>query len=115
LAEIFRADHIRVVSNTTVNGFVTAADPATGRRSKVFLLTVTAARVAFTHLDLSQVDPVSCLEGLRGQLSSKPEDLKPVHPFQLATAAISEPSDDVGAGQSDLLTLDPIDFEDLVA
>ena len=115
LAEIFRADHGRVVSNATVNGFVSTADPATGRRSKVFLLTVTAARVAFTRLDLSRVAPVSCLEGLRGQLSPRPEDLKPVHPVQLAAAAASEPSDDIGAGQSDLLILDPIDFEDLVA
>ena len=115
LAEIFRADHSRVVSNATVNGFVTAADPATGRRSKVFLLTVTAARAAFTHLDLSWVEPVSCLEGLRGQLSPRPEDLKPVHPLHLAAAAASEPSDDDGVGQPDLLTLDPIDFEDLVA
>lgn len=115
LAEIFRAEHSRVVSNATVNGFVTAADPATGRRSKVFLLTVTAARAALAHLDLSRVEPVSCLEGLRGQLSSRPEDLKPVHPAQLAAAAASEPSDDTGTGQSDLLTLDPIDFEDLVA
>ena len=115
LAEIFRADHSRVVSNATVNGFVSTADPATGRRSKVFLLTVSAGRMAFTHLDLSRVDPASCLEGLRGQLSPRPEDLKPVHPFRLATAASSESSDDVGAGESGLLTLDPIDFEDLVA
>jgi restriction system protein len=76
---------------------------------------VTAARAGFTHLDLSQVDPVSCLEGLRGQLSPRPEDLKPVYPVHLAAASASEPSDDIGAGQSDLLTLDPIDFEDLVA
>jgi restriction system protein len=80
VGEIFRVDYSRVVSDATVNGFVNAADPATGRRSKVFVLTVTAARAGFTHLDLSQVDPVSCLEGLRGQLSPRPEDLKPVHP-----------------------------------
>jgi restriction system protein len=115
LAEIFRADHGRVVSNATVNGFVSCADPATGRRTKVFLLTVTAGRNALTHLDLSRVDPVSCLEGLRGQLSPRPENLIPVHPFQLAAASVSEPSDDAGIGLSDLLTLDPIDFEDLVA
>jgi restriction system protein len=115
LIEIFRADHGRVVSDATVNGFVSAADPATGRRSKVFLLTVTAGRMAFTHLDLARVDPVSCLERLQGQLSPRPENLVPVHPFQLAGAPVSEPSDDVGTGLSDLLTLDPIDFEDLVA
>ena len=104
-----------MVDTATINGFVPGADPATGRRSKVFLLTVTAARAAFTRLDLSRVDPASCLEGLRGQLSPRPENFTPVHPVQLAAAAASEPSDDIGAGQADLLTLDPIDFEDLVA
>ncbi len=115
LAEIFRADHGRLVSTATVNGFVSAADPATGRRSKVFLITVTVGRSAFAHLDLARVAPVSCLEGLRGQLSPRPENLAPVHPSQLAVATVSEPSDDSGAGLSDLLALDPIDFEDLVA
>jgi restriction system protein len=115
LAEIFRADHGRLVRTATVNGFVTCPDPATGRRSKVFLLTVTAGRTAFAHLDLSRVDPVSCLERLRGQLSPRPESLAPVHPFQLAAAGVSDQSDDVGAGLSDLLAMDPIDFEDLVA
>lgn len=53
---------------------------------------VTAGRGALTHLDPSRVDPVSCLEGLRGQLSPRPENLIPFHPFQLAAAAVSEPS-----------------------
>jgi hypothetical protein len=48
-------------------------------------------------------------------LSPWRENLIPVHPFQLATAAVSEPSDNAGIGLSDLLTLDSIDFEDLVA
>ena len=62
MAEIFRADHTRLVSTVTVNGFVSCADPATGRRSKAFLLTATAGRPAIGHLDLARVDPVSCLE-----------------------------------------------------
>ena len=70
-AEIFRADYGRLVNTGTVNGFVSSADPVTGRRSKVFLLTATVARSAFSHLDLTRVDPVSCLEGLRGQLSPR--------------------------------------------
>jgi restriction system protein len=115
LAEIFRADHGRLVGTATVNGFVSIDDPATGRRSRVFLLTVTVERAAFTRLDLSRVDPVSCLEGLRGQLSPRPENLAPVHPVQLTTATVNEPLDDAGTGLSDLLTMDPIDFEELVA
>ena len=114
IAEIFRADRTRLVSTVTVNGFVSGADPATGRRSKVFLLTATAGRPAFGHLDLARVDPVSCLEGLPGQFSPRPETLAPVRPVRLAAPA-ADLHDEAGATQASLLDMDPIDFEDLVA
>jgi restriction system protein len=114
-AEIFRSDRERLVRTVTVNGFVDCADPSTGRRSKVFLLAASAERSAFGRLDLARVDPVSCLEGLNGQLSARPDSLIPVHPARLATAAVSEPPDEVNAIQLNLMDLDPIDFEDLVA
>jgi len=115
MAEIFRADHARLVSTVTVNGFVSCADPATGRRSKAFLLTATAERPAFGHLDLARADPVSCLEGLPGQLSPRPENLAPVHPGRLAAAPAADLADEDHTTHGSLLDLDPIDFEDLVA
>ena len=115
IAEIFRADRTRLVSTVTVNGFVSGADPATGRRSKVFLLTVTAGRPVFGHLDLARVNPVSCLEGLPGQFSPRPETLAPVRPGRLAAAPAADLHDEAGATQASLLDMDPIDFEDLVA
>jgi restriction system protein len=48
-------------------------------------------------------------------LPPRPESLVSVHPFQLAAVAVSEPADDAAIGLSDLLALDPVDFEDLVA
>jgi restriction system protein len=76
--------------------------------------TVMAGRQAFARLDLANVDPVSCVEGLKGQLSARPDNLAAVHPVQLATAAGAEPSDDSGAS-ADLMDMDPVEFEDLVA
>ena len=113
LAEIFRAEHGPMVHTATINGFVSGSDPATGRRSKVFLLTVSVGRHAFGRLELAKIDPVSCVEGLRGQLSPRPESLVPVHPARLASAA--ESYDDPGGVSSSLLEMDPVDFEDLVA
>ena len=115
MAEIFRADHTRLVSTVTVNGFVSCADPATGRRSKAFLLTATVRRPAFGHLDLARVDPVSCLEGLPGQLSPRPENLAPVHPVRVTATPATDLADEDGTTRGNLLDLDPIDFEDLVA
>jgi restriction system protein len=115
IAEMFRADRGRLVSSVTVNGFVGSPDPVTGRRSKVFLLTVMAGRQAFSRLDLANVDPVSCLEGLRAQLSPRPENLVAVHPVRLAVAAGAEPSEEASAASGDLMDMDPVEFEDLVA
>jgi len=74
-----------------------------------------AGRQAFARLDLAKVDPVSCLEGLHGQLSPRPENLVPVHPARLAVAVRAEPSDEASAPSGDLMDMDPVDFEDLVA
>ena len=60
-------------------------------------------------------NPVSCLEGLPGQFSPRPETLEPVRPVRLAAAPAADLHDEAGARQASLLDLDPIDFEDLVA
>ena len=115
LVEAFRADQGHLISSATANGFVSRADPVTGRRAKAFLVTVMADRHSFARLDLAKVDPVSCLEGLRGQLSLRPETMAAVRPVRLATAADAEPADDSAAQGADLMDMDPIDFENLVA
>ncbi len=91
-------------------------DPATGRRTHVFLATVMAARSAFGGLNLKQVNAVDCLvDGLRGQLSTRPEQRAAVRPGRIPS--------DVGGGvvshgdeeEPDLYEMDPIAFESLVA
>jgi len=115
LVQAFRADQGRLVSSATVNGFVSHADPVTGRRAKAFLVTVMADRHSFARLDLAKVDPISCLEGLKGQLSPRPETLAAVRPVRLAAASGTEPTDEAGSQDADLMGMDPIDFENLVA
>jgi hypothetical protein len=48
-------------------------------------------------------------------LSQRPENLMPVHPARPAVAASAEPSDEASAPSGDLMDMDPVDFEDLVA
>ncbi|GGZ38166.1 hypothetical protein GCM10010387_35280 [Streptomyces inusitatus] len=115
LRELFAADGFGLLDSVTVNGFVDDVDPATGRRTHVVLCAVTVARADFARLNLAQVGAVECLEGMSGRLSAKPDLRAAVRPGRLP--------EDVGVGvvshggedEPDLLEMDPIAFEGLVA
>ncbi|MGW0552064.1 restriction endonuclease [Streptomyces altiplanensis] len=116
LRDVFAADEFGVLESVALNGFVDDFDPATGRRAEIFLATVMVARSAFCQLNLEQVSAVDCLtEGLRGQLSARPDQRVAVRPGRVPG--------DVGAGvvshgggeEPDLFAMDPVEFEGLVA
>ncbi|MBD9703165.1 restriction endonuclease [Streptomyces sp. ID01-12c] len=116
LHELFAADEFGALESVVLNGFVDDHDPVTGRRAELFLATVTVPRPVFAALHLAQVSAVDCLtDGLRGQLSARPDQRTPVRPGRRP--------DDVGDGvvthggeeEPDLLEMDPLAFESLVA
>ncbi|MEU1123181.1 restriction endonuclease [Streptomyces sp. NPDC005899] len=116
LRDVFAADEFRVVESVALNGFTDDVDPVTGRPSAVFLSTVMVSRAEFAELNLQQVSAVDCLvEGLRGQLSTRPDQRVAVRPGRvpgdLGSGAVSHG----GGGDPDLLEMDPIAFEGLVA
>ncbi|MET9437856.1 restriction endonuclease [Streptomyces sp. NPDC006551] len=116
LRDLFAADEFGALESVALNGFVDDHDPTTGRRATMFLGTVMAARPTFAALHLEQVNAVTCLvDGLRGQLSSRPDQYAPVRPGRVP--------EDVGNGvvthggdeEPDLYEMDPLAFEALVA
>ncbi|MGW1667821.1 restriction endonuclease [Streptomyces sp. NPDC002324] len=116
LHDLFAADEFGALESVVLNGFVDDHDPATGRRTQIFLATVTVPRPVFDGLHLEQVSAVDCLtDGLRGRLSARPDQRTPVRPERRP--------DDVGNGvvthggedEPDLLDMDPLAFEALVA
>ncbi|GHE93356.1 restriction endonuclease [Streptomyces griseoluteus] len=116
LHQLFAADEYGTLDSVALNGFVDAHDPATGRRTHIFLATVMAQRAAFTGLHLEQVDAVSCLtEALRGQLASRPDQLTSVRlgrkPQDVGNHVVTHGGDE----EPDLYDMDPIEFESLVA
>ncbi|WP_371499801.1 restriction endonuclease [Kitasatospora sp. NBC_00374] len=132
LTELFRADADGLLDAVTLNGYVEAPDPATGRTGQRHLLTVTVARADFQALALDRVEPVSCLvDGLGGRLSARPEKLVAVpvgRTADPAAAAVPDPApaaaplpapadgDGTGDGdEPDLFAMDPLAFEELVA
>ncbi|MEV0034912.1 restriction endonuclease [Streptomyces sp. NPDC050804] len=115
LRDLFAADEFGALESVALNGFVDDHDPTTGRRAPMFLGTVMAPRSTFAELHLEQVNAVNCLvDGLRGQLSSRPDQYAPVRPGRVP--------EDVGNGvvthggdeEPDLYEMDPIAFEALV-
>jgi restriction system protein len=91
-------------------------DPATGREAHIFLATLMAPRSLFSGLHLEQVDAVSCLtDGLRGQLSSRPDQLGPVRPGRKPQDVGNRVVTHGGDEEPDLYEMDPIAFESLVA
>ncbi|GJF32881.1 hypothetical protein KNE206_55810 [Kitasatospora sp. NE20-6] len=123
LAEVFRADEYGLLHAVTVDGHVSAVDPATGREEHRCLASVTATREEFQAVALDRVDAVDCLvDGLRGRLSARPEKAEAVlpgtgpapvpAPVPAPAAGVVEASDGPGP---DLYAMDPIAFEELIA
>ncbi|MEU6347286.1 restriction endonuclease [Streptomyces sp. NPDC046977] len=116
LRELFAADEFGALESVALNGFVDDHDPATGRRAELVLATVMVARPAFTALDLAQVNAVDCLvDGLRGQLSARPDQRAAVRPGRLPADVGGDVVSHGGDDEPDLYTMDPIAFESLVA
>ncbi|MEU5599479.1 restriction endonuclease [Streptomyces sp. NPDC020298] len=116
LHQLFAADEYGILDSVALNGFVDAHDPATGRRTHIFLATVMAQRAAFIGLHLEQVDAVSCLtDALRGQLASRPDQLTSVRPGRKPQDVGNHVVTHGGDEDPDLYDMDPIEFESLVA
>lgn len=123
LRDLFEADEFGALESVALNGYVDDHDPATGRPAQIFLATVMATRPSFAALHLAQVNPVDCLTGaLRGQLSARPDLLTAVRPARtpedLGSGVVTHGSGTGGGAgdeEPDLFSMDPIEFEGLVA
>ncbi|MFE9659322.1 restriction endonuclease [Streptomyces sp. NPDC005955] len=116
LRDVFAADEHGVLASVALNGFVDDHDPATGRRAEIVVASVVAERAAFGELRLEMVNAVDCLTGaLRGTLSAKPDQRTAVRPVRLPEQVGAGVISHGGGAEPDLLEMDPLEFEGLVA
>ncbi|MDT0492205.1 restriction endonuclease [Streptomyces griseus] len=116
LRDLFAADEFGALESVALNGFVDDHDPTTGRRGPMVLGTVMVSRSTFATLHLEQVNAVNCLvDGLRGQLSTRPDQYAPVRPVRLPESVGNGVVTHGGDEEPDLYEMDPIAFEALVA
>ncbi|MFF1511509.1 restriction endonuclease [Streptomyces sp. NPDC058326] len=114
--ELFAADRFGVLERVALNGYVAGVDPATGLAARVCLASVVVERSVFDRLNLELVAAVECLTGaLSGRLSAKPDERAAVAPL-LSPDQVSSDVVVQGDGEEpDLLAMDPVAFEGLVA
>jgi restriction system protein len=78
---IFSGGKSNAIECVTVNGMLSTIDPATGKNVKICLLSVRVTESAFSELNLSNVQPESCLRSLKAAVSKGPAELIPVRPI----------------------------------
>ncbi|MFF8512291.1 restriction endonuclease [Streptomyces sp. NPDC015492] len=116
LHELFRADRSGALDAVTLNGYVGGVDPATGLAGRVCVASVAVGRDVFERLNLELVAAVECVTGaLDGRLATKPDERASVVPLltpeQVGAQVVVQGDGD----EPDLLAMDPVAFEGLVA
>ncbi|MEV7275405.1 restriction endonuclease [Streptomyces sp. NPDC093111] len=114
--ELFAADRAGTLESVALNGYVGGVDPTTGLVGRVCVASVVVGRRDFDRLNLELVGAVECLTGaLAGRLSAKPEERVAVAPLRTPDQVGSEVVVQGDGEEPDLLAMDPIAFEGLVA
>ncbi|MBR7827943.1 restriction endonuclease [Actinospica sp. MGRD01-02] len=111
----FSADYAQRLKSLVFTGFIRAVDPVTGREAEFPLVSVAIQRDALAAVDLRHADPVSCVEEFGGRLAAKPDQLQVIVPHRLPESVRGGQLRDGEGDDIDLLEMDPLEFEKLVA
>ena len=119
LYELFRADRTGYLDTIVFNGYVESIDKGTGHLVRTCLVTVRTSRDSFIQLNLSKVDPLTCLNVLNASVSKSPAELAPVRPvleFNMVDPRFIEETDVLSEldQRPNLMELTPKEFESLI-
>lgn len=120
LHELFEADQANALSLVTFTGVLDTVDPASGRATRVPVISVRAPKADFEQLRLDKVDKVACLRNLGAHVSGRPDELqavKPIVEFNMVDKRFIEQGDALSTLESrpNLMDLTPSEFEALVS
>jgi restriction system protein len=116
---VFNADYAGHIESIVFNGHVNAIDEATGHAIHPCLVTLRTTKELFSGIDLTRVDPETCLKGLNAAVSRRPTDLAPVKPvleFDMVDPRFVEEEDIISGldNRTNLMHLNPREFESLI-
>lgn len=120
LYEIFIADTARHIESVVFNGYVETIDPATGATVRSCLVSVRTTRGTLNAVDLTRVEPMACLRGLKASVSRSPSELAAVRPlleFDMVDRRFIEGSNVLSTldQRPNLMALTPSEFEALIS
>ena len=116
---LFKLDSKNYVESLVFNGYVNTIDKGTGRPVKPYLVTLRTTKEVFNNIDLSKVDPASCLKVLNASVSKSPSELvaiKPVLEFNMVDPRFVQETDVLSGldKRPNLMDLTPGEFESLI-
>lgn len=119
LHELFEADQALAIDSIVFNGWVHAANRASGRKVNTCVLSIHARRQSFQELDLRNVDPKACFRLLKGIGSSDLHGLAAIAPIMRIDKADKRFIEAYGVADNlnnavNLAAMDWEDFEHLV-
>jgi restriction system protein len=117
--DVLLADRWGYVDTVVFNGHVDTVNPGTGHAEHPCLITLRVSKDALSSIDLSRVDPVTCLKALNASVSANPADLAPVRPvleFSMVDPRFIDQTDVLAAldDRPNLMELTPGEFEQLI-
>jgi restriction system protein len=119
LYDIFHSDKQEVVETVVLNAHVSTVDLATGHKIHPCLVSVRTSRDRFLDIELSRVDPISCLKELRAAISNQPGELiavRPILEFNKIDPRFIQEVDVLSTldHRPNLMELSPSEFESLI-
>ncbi len=118
--EIIKSDQVNAVTSICFNGYIVTTDLSNGKTVKPTIISVSTSKSEFETINLSKIDPISCIRGLAANVSSNPKELiavKPIREFAMVDKRFVIEEDVVSTLDSrpNLMDLDPFEFENLVS
>jgi restriction system protein len=81
LHELFEADKAEALDSIIFNGWINTIDKATGKKVNNCIVSIQAKKPEFNEINLSNVDPKTCFNHLKGIGSSKLNGITEVQPI----------------------------------
>lgn len=113
-ADALLADRASLLESVVFNAFTVIIDPATGKDRRVCSLSVRVSAADLAELDITRVEKIACLRRLGARIGSSGAVhlTELVQPLRTTSSASSDGDSDSSLA---LHTVDPIQFEHLVA